>query len=386
VFSVHATVSGTAKAIMVVTCVKPGVHRADLALGTMSPTRLPATPDTCFWGYLDADEPRVLSVAPGEAVTIEAVTHHSGDAPDLMMDDGLQAIWDGIAPEARTPGVHIMTGPIEVEGAKPGDTLRVELLSMSPRMPYGSNCAANWGLFHDRMGKERITIYELVDPDPTVGFPTAARPIFGFDFTALDLYDLPGVISEPNRAEREPFGRAVQVPVRPHLGVMGVAPEGGRLSSIPPGVFGGNVDNWRFGPGATVYYPVFHEGAGFYVGDPHFAQGDGEICGTAIEASLDVTLRLSLVDDLPVAAPLLRTDTHWYTHGFSGGPEEGVDGLGTAMTMAAEQMLKLMVDKGGFTMDEAYSVASVAIDLGITQVVDGTVGCHAGISHAILDH
>ena len=88
------------------------------------------------------------------------------------------------------------------------------------------------------------------------------------------------------------------------------------MSSIPPGVFGGNVDNWRFGPGATVYYPVFHEGAGFYVGDPHFAQGDGEICGTVIEASLDVTLRLSLADNLPVAAPLLRTDTHWYTHGF----------------------------------------------------------------------
>ncbi|MFT6291312.1 MAG: acetamidase/formamidase [Ilumatobacter sp.] len=351
----------------------------------MSDTRLTATPDTCFWGYLDATEAPVLSVAPGQTVTIEAITHHSGDAPDLLMDDGIKAIWDGIAPETRTPGVHIMTGPIEVQGAKPGDTLRVELLSMTPRMPYGSNLAANWGLFHKQFGKERVTIYELVDPDPTGGFPTAARPMFGFDFTALELYDVPGVISDPEPAKREVFSRAVQVPVRPHLGVMGVAPEGGRVSSIPPGVFGGNVDNWRFGPGATVHYPVFHEGAGFYVGDPHFAQGDGEICGTAIEASLDVTLRLSLADDLAVAAPLLRTATHWYTHGFSGGPDEGVDGLGTAMAMAAEQMLKLMVDKGGFTMDEAYSLASVAIDLGITQVVDGTVGCHAGIAHSILD-
>jgi len=261
----------------------------------------------------------------------------------------------------------------------------VDLLSMTPRMPYGSNCAANWGLFHEQFGKERITIYELVDLDPSRGFPTSASPMFGFDFTALELYDVPGVISPPDPTARQQFSRPVQVPVRPHLGVMGVAPEGGRVSSIPPGVFGGNVDNWRFGPGATVHYPVFHEGAGFYVGDPHFAQGDGEICGTAIEASLDVTLRLSLADDLPVAAPLLRTDTHWYTHGFSGDPEQGVDGLGTAMAMAAEQMLKLMVDKGGFTMDEAYSLASVAIDLGITQVVDGTVGCHAGIAHSILD-
>ncbi|MGA9279243.1 acetamidase/formamidase family protein [Ilumatobacter sp.] len=349
--------------------------------------RLIATPETCFWGYLDADEAPVLSVDPGETITVEAVTHHSGDAPDLMMDDGVRAIWDGIAPETRTPGVHIMTGPIEVRGAQPGDTLRVELLSMSPRMPYGANCAANWGLFHERFGKERITIYELDDTVATAPceFPAFATPLFGFDFTALELYDRPGVISEPDCGARQPFGREVRVPVRPHLGVMGVAPEGPRRSSIEPGVFGGNVDNWRFGPGATVHYPVFHEGAGFYVGDPHFAQGDGEICGTAIEASLDVTLRLSLASDLPVEAPLLRTDTHWLTHGFSNSVDDGVDGLGSAMAMAAEQMLKLMVDRGGFTMDEAYSLASVAVDMGVTQVVDGIVGCHAAVAHSILD-
>jgi acetamidase/formamidase len=202
--------------------------------------------------------------------------------------------------------------------------------------------------------------------------------MFGFDFKALELYSIPGVISEPGSVERQPFSRPVEVPVRPHLGVMGVAPDGpDRLSSIPPGVWGGNVDNWRFGPGATIHYPVFNEGALFYVGDPHFAQGDGEICGTAIEASLDVRLRLSLADDLPVTAPLLRTQTHWYTHGFG-------DDLDAAMAMAAEQMLQLMVDQGGFTMDDAYSLASVAIDLGVTQVVDGTVGCHAGISADIL--
>ncbi len=142
-------------------------------------------------------------------------------------------------------------------------------------------------------------------------------------------------------------------------------------------MWGGNVDNWRFGPGAAVHYPVFNDGALFYVGDPHFAQGDGELCGTAIEASLDVRLRLSLAEDLPVTSPLLRTDSHWYTHGFG-------DDLDEAMAMAAELMLQLMVDQGGFSMDEAYSLASVAIDLGITQVVDGIVGCHAGIPASIL--
>ena len=344
-------------------------------------TRLTATPDTCFWGYLSSDELPVLQVESGAELTIEAVTHHSGDAPDLLMDDGVRAIWDGIPESDRVPGVHIMTGPIEVVGACPGDTLRVEILDMRPRLQHGSNCAANWGLFHDVFGKERITIYELDAPaDGGDGFGHLARPVFGFDFTARELYDLPGVLSEPDPSARQPFapGREVAVPVRPHVGVMGVAPEApGRHSSIPPGVFGGNVDNWRFGPGATVYYPVFHEGAGFYVGDPHFAQGDGEICGTAIEASLDVTLRLSVVRDLPVEAPTLFTGSHWYTHGFG-------DDLDTAMRMAAEQMLEFLVDRGGFTMDEAYSLASVAIDLGITQVVDGTVGCHAGVASSII--
>ncbi len=340
--------------------------------------RLTATPDTCFWGYLDRDQPAVLEVDSGTELVIEAVTHHSGDAPDLLMDEGVTAIWDGIEPSLRAPGVHIMTGPIHVRGAEPGDTLRVELLEMRPRMPYGSNCAANWGLFHERFGKERITIYELVDPPSDGEFAPFARPMFGFDFTALALYDQPGVISPPDPATREPFSRAVEVPVRPHLGVMGVAPDTDeRISSIPPGVFGGNVDNWRFGPGATIHYPVFTSGAGFYVGDPHFAQGDGEICGTAIEASLDVRLRLSLADDVSTSAPLLFTGTHWYTHGFGAGLDE-------AMAMAAEQMLALLVDRGGFTMDEAYSLASVAVDLGITQVVDGTVGCHAGVSRDIL--
>jgi acetamidase/formamidase len=344
----------------------------------MTTERLIATPDTCYWGYLDRAEPAVVEVDPGTELVIEAVTHHSGDAPDLMFDEGIEKLWDGIPEADRAPGVHILTGPIAVRGARPGDTLRVEILEMTPRMPYGSNCAANWGLFHDKFGKERITIYELVDPPADGSFTTTARPMFGFDFKALELYSIPGVISEPDVAARQPFSRPVEVPVRPHLGVMGVAPDGDeRRSSIPPGVWGGNVDNWRFGPGATVHYPVFNDGALFYVGDPHFAQGDGEICGTAIEASLDVRLRLSIAEDLPVTSPLLRTDTHWYTHGFGGDLDE-------AMAMAAELMLQLMVDQGGFSMDEAYSLASVAIDLGITQVVDGTVGCHAGIAASIL--
>src|SRR6056297_963660 len=172
------------------------------------PNRLIATPDTCFWGHLDPAIGPTLQVESGTELTVEAVTHHAGDAPDLMMDEGVTAIWNGIPEAEREPGVHIMTGPIEVIGAQPGDTLRVEIISMTPRVPYGSNCAANWGLFYERMGKERITIYELVDPpgdtDGALEFPQTARPMFGFDFTTLELYDVPGVITAPDPTRRAP--------------------------------------------------------------------------------------------------------------------------------------------------------------------------------------
>ena len=350
---------------------------------TESITRLRATPDSCFWGHFDPSLPPVLAVEPGGVIDIEAITHHAGDAPDLMMDDAIDAIWAGIPPENRTPGVHIMTGPLAVIGAQPGDALVVEIIDMWPRLRHGSNVAAHWGALYGEVGKERITIYELDDPAAADGggyarFPPTAAPIFGFDFAERELYDQPGVISPPNRNPREPFSREVAVPVRPHLGVMGVAPPGtGPVDSVPPGVFGGNVDNWRFGPGATIRYPVFHEGAGFYVGDPHFSQGDGELCGTAIEASLDVRLRLSIEPGAAPEAPELRADGLIYTHGF------GSD-LDTAMLHAARQMLTIMQKRFGVTLDEAYSLASVAVDLGITQVVDGTVGCHAALDPSIF--
>jgi len=345
-----------------------------------NPTRhvLPANPDTVYWGYIDRDQPPCLTVDDGDYVSVEAVTHHSGDAPDLMMDDGVRAIWSAIPEGERGPGVHILTGPIHVRGAEPGDTLAVRIVSMTPRMPYGSNLAANWGLLYDVFGKERVTIYGLDDYRGD-GFTSTARPEYAFDFTARPLYDLPGVISEPTSEHRQSFSRDVRIPVRPHFGVMGVAPaEPGRRSSIPPGVFGGNVDNWRVGPGATMCYPVNVPGANLFVGDPHFAQGDGEICGTAIEASLNAVIQVSVLKGVGITSPVLQTDDQWFTHGFG-------DDLDGAMRMAAEQMLWWLTRQCGLSRDDAYSLASVAIDLGITQVVDGTLGCHAAIRRSILE-
>ncbi len=338
---------------------------------------LDATPENCFWGFFDRDLPPVLTVPSGAVIDVRAVTHHSGDAPDLLMDDGVRAIWEGIPAQDRYPGVHIMTGPIAVDGAVPGTSLLVRVLDMAPRMPYGSNCAANWGLLYDVMGKERITIYELAGSVED-GFTATARPKFAFDFTARALYDLPGVVSEPTPGDREPFSVPVEVPVRPHFGVMGVAPpEPGRINSVPPGVWGGNVDNWRLGPGAAMIYPVFAEGAGLYVGDPHFAQGDGEICGTAIEASIDARIQVFVIDDLSVDSPIMETTDAWITHGF------GAD-LDTAMRMAAEQMLWLLTERIGLTRDDAYSLCSVAVDFGVTQVVDQTLGCHGIVAKSLF--
>ena len=119
---------------------------------------------------------------------VETLTHQAGDAPDLMMDDGVEAVYHGIPLTERGPGVHIMTGPIRVAEAEPGDTLEVRLLAMEPRLPYGTNIAAWWGYLYDDFGKERITIYHI---DRAAGL---ARAAFAFDYTTTPRYDQPGIV------------------------------------------------------------------------------------------------------------------------------------------------------------------------------------------------
>jgi acetamidase/formamidase len=353
--------------------------QADALFGAPAPAshRLPATPATVRWGSIDPAAAPVLEVASGARVAVEAVSHHAGDAPELMMDAGLDAIWAAIPEGERVPGVHVLTGPVAVAGAVPGGVVAVRIESMAPRVPFGSNCAAHWGLLYDVYGKERVTVYKL-DDAPDGEFPATAEPVFGYDFTGRPRYDVPGWRTPADQRVEEPFGRPVRVPVRPHFGVLGVLPEGTEaISTVPPGVFGGNVDNWRFGAGATVFLPVFQPGAGVYVGDPHFAQGDGEVCGTAIEASANASVRLAAVDDLQLRAPMLETATHWFTHGFG-------DDLDEAARMAVLEMIELLRWRIGLTADDAYSLASVAMDLGIAQVVDGVVGAHCAIDRSIF--
>ena len=348
---------------------EPGETRRDTQPGALHHLR--ATPKTVHWGYFDPSTGPVLRVRSGDLVQAEAITHHAGDAPELMMDEGVAAIFREIPEEDRNPGVHIMTGPIFVEDAKPGDMLEVRYLRMTPRCNYGSNLAANWGYLYKEFGeKERVTIYQL-DPDANT-----ASALYAYDFPGK--YLVPGKITNCPACDREPALKGIRVPARPHLGTAGVAPAiDGRTSTIPPGLHGGNIDNWRIGAGATMYYPVQVDGALFSIGDPHISQGDGEVSGTAIEASLGVLMQIVLRKDFQVAGPLLETPQWWIVHGFN-------EDLNLAMREASLSMLSLLNEQVGLSRDDAYSLMSVAADCGITQVVDGRQGCHVRIPRSIF--
>jgi acetamidase/formamidase len=346
-----------------------GEPRAIPAPGALH--HLKATPKTVHWGYFDAAIAPVLQVKSGDIIRAEAITHHAGDAPDLMMDEGVTAIFEGVPEADRNPGVHIMTGPIFIEGAKPGDMLEVRYLSMTPRCAYGSNLAANWGYLYKEFGeKERVTIYQL---DANV---ETASALYAYDFPGK--YLVPGTITRCPECDRQTALKGIRVPARPHLGTAGVAPDvKGRVSTIPPGVHGGNIDNWRIGAGATMYYPVQVDGALFSIGDPHVSQGDGEISGTAIEASLDVLFQVILRKDFQFPSPILESPKYWMTHGFN-------EDLNAAMREASLNMLSLLHDHLGLSKNDAYSLMSVASDFSVTQVVDGRQGCHARIPRSIF--
>jgi hypothetical protein len=180
------------------------------------------------WGYFSPAIKPALRIKSGDLVQAEAITHHAGDAPDLMFDEAVERIFTEIDPTTRAPGVHIMTGPIYVEDAQPGDMLEVRYLQMVPRNNYGSNLAANWGhLYQEFDEQERVTIYQL---DPTT---QTASALYAYDFPGK--YLVPGTITNCPVCDRQPALPGVTIPARPHLGTAGVAPAVNEpVSTIPP--------------------------------------------------------------------------------------------------------------------------------------------------------
>lgn len=407
---------------------------------------LPAKAENVHWGYFSQSlEPR-LTIHSGDTVTVETLTHHANDAADLMVtgDPGAESVFAWTEDEKGVDrrgagstdpdvyekgsgqgfGVHIMTGPIYICGAEPGDVVEVEILEVEPRpsgnpeyadRTFGSNAAAWWGfhykdLIEEPKPREMITIYEL---DAT-GEQDYAAALYNFQWTPQtdpfgvvhETIDYPGVPVDPETIDRNyDVLEGVKVPIRPHFGVIGLAPsEVDIVDSVPPSYFGGNIDNWRIGAGATMYYPVAVSGGLLSLGDPHAAQGDSELAGTAIETSLTGMIRVRVrdKDELPDTVledlyyPLLETDTEYVVHGFSYAnyleelgetaqqdiySKSSVDG---AMRDAFHKLRHFLMTTQGLSEDEAITLMSVAADFGITQVVDGNWGVHGIIEKDVL--
>ncbi|GED89558.1 acetamidase/formamidase family protein [Streptomyces sp. 6-11-2] len=347
--------------------------------------KLTATPETCQWGYFDNALEPALTIRSGDVVAMECLTHHAGEAPDLMMDDGVREVYENIDKNDRGPGPHIVTGPIAVVGAEPGDVLECRFLQAEPRLPYGVNFQANWGLLYgpvraplghatttDLESHQHVVVYEADWQQGT------AKGLFQYAYPYADESPYPGTFIEPHTVARQSALRGVSVPLRPHMGTAGVAPaQSGRIHTVPPGEFGGNVDNRSFVPGTRMFYPVQVPSALFWAGDTHFAEGDGEISGTAIEGHLNVMLQFVLHKNLRIRTPLLETDTEVMVHGFH-------ENLDEAVRIAAAETVYEMGRRWGLSQRESYSLLSVAGDLRVTQVVNGVKGAHFVLSKSVV--
>lgn len=346
---------------------------------------LKATAANCQWGYFDNTEKPAVTIRSGDVVAVECLTHHAGEAPDLMMDDGVQAIFDAFPVSERGPGVHIVTGPIGVDGAEPGDTLECRFLQAEPRLPYGINFEANWGLMYAPAPAELegSTMPDLEDHEHVVCYEAdwdsgVARAVFQYAYPFSTPLSHPGAVIAPESVRREPALRSVAIPLRPHMGVAGVAPaRKGKIDTVPPGRFGGNVDNRAFVPGTRMFYPVEVSQALFWAGDTHFAEGDGEISGTAIEGHLNVLLQFIVHKDRRIRTPVLETGTEIHVHGFHKNLDE-------AVRIAAAETIHELNRRWGLTQRESYSLLSVAGDLRVTQVVNGVKGAHFVLEKSIL--
>jgi acetamidase/formamidase len=322
-------------------------------------------------------------------------------------------------------GVHICTGPVAVRDAQPGDVLEVRIRDIVPRPSqsadyagrvFGSSVAAWWGYHYDEFvaepkPREVVTIYEIFN-DAT---GPHARGLYSYRWepqtdpfgVVHPTYDYPGVpVSQRSVKRRHDVLDGIRIPLRPHFGVIAVAPrEADFVDSVPPSYFGGNLDNWRLGKGSTIYLPVSVPGALLSVGDPHAAQGDGEISGTAIECSMTGTFQVILHKRGQLAGrpfadltyPLIETETEWVLTGFSHPnylAEFGTQGqsevyakssLDLAMKDAFRKVRRFLMNVKGLSEDEAIALMSAAIDFGVTQVVDGNWGVHAVLRKSLFD-
>jgi acetamidase/formamidase len=304
--------------------------------------KLEATPETVRWGYWDGSLAPVLTIASGDRVVIDTVSGEPEDMPDAALGftilDAHRAVLDK---GARGSGPHFLTGPIAIEGAEPGDVLEVLVESIDYLQDWGWNV--------------QLPLHGTLPED----FPELRRLHVPIDMDRGEV--------------AMPWGQTLAL--APFFGNIGVAPPlaHGRLSSVQPRAFGGNMDNKELGTGTTIYFPVFRPGALFSVGDGHALQGDGEVCLSAIETALRGSFRFVLHKGRSLKAPRAETAETWITMGFD--PD-----LDDAAKQALREMISLIGELSGLSPQDAYTLCSIAADLRITQTVDQEKGVHCVIA------
>jgi acetamidase/formamidase len=304
--------------------------------------RLEVTPSTVAYGYYWSEAKPVLRIASGDIIDVDTMLTSNPMAlaragvPDNKIQDSLKAVVSEVTGDRRGPGGHILTGPVYVEGAVPGDALEVKVVSIDFAIDYGYNGCSGF-------------IPENCDRN----VPMKIVPL---DKTKMTAEFFPGIV----------------IPLRPFFGSMGVAPapELGRVSSNPPGKHAGNLDNKELAVGSTLWIPVFVPGALFEIGDGHAAQGDGEVDQTAIETSLRGRVQLTVRKGMKLTWPRAETSSDYIS--MAADPD-----LTVATRTAIQEMVDFLAETKHLTKHEAYQLVSVAGNVAVTQLVDKpNVGVH----------
>ena len=311
--------------------------------------RLMPSPETVAWGFYDAAAKPVLTINSGDVVDIGTLltsspTRLEGAGVDPRdVEQSLRDIYAKVT--NKGPGGHILTGPIYVTGADSGDVLEVRIQKVNLAIPYAYNAfGGKSGFLPEDYGYAKMRIIPL---DAASGVAH--------------------------------FASNIDIPLAPFFGSMGVAPPRrfGRLNSAPPGIHAGNLDNKEFVAGTTLFIPVHTSGALFEVGDGHAGQGNGEVDITALETSLTGTFQFIVRKDMRLTWPRGETPTHWIAMGTD-------SSLVVATKTAVRQAIEFLVTEKGLSKDDAYMLTSVACDVDVTQLVDGTVGVHVMIPKRIF--
>jgi acetamidase/formamidase len=302
---------------------------------------LPARPDTVAWGYYSGQSKPVLTVHSGDTVRMQTLS--TCGTPERMIANGVKpedippytaAIYNEV--KDKGPGGHILTGPVAIAEAEPGDVLEVQILKVDLDANFACNGFA--------LGK---------------GFLPMEYPYSRSKIIPLDRQKM------------------IEIPLKPFFGSMGLAPAGGKIDSAPPFAHAGNMDNKELVAGTTLYIPVAAKGALFQAGDGHAAQGNGEVDITALETYLSGSFRFIVHKDRHLIWPRAETPTHYISMGFS--PD-----LKTATEHALRDMIDFLVTEKHLSRDDAYMLSSVAVDMEITQLVDGNVGVHAMLAKKVF--